>query len=320
MKIRGEQKELAEEREELEKILKSQGAGSRSSSRARSRPTRRSTATTAARKIVEREAAQAIDETELVANEPVDRRAVEARLGARGQGPRDRSAHAVVQGRRRVPARGARAAARSRRCSSTDRARLQRWSRTRCPRRADRASRCRSRSIRRTARRSRGVLIGEPEDLWLVASDAGYGFIVQLKETAASKKAGKTVLECARGRARACRRRRCPAMTRWSRSRHEGGKLLVFPVKDLPELPRGKGNKMFDIPTKKFASREDFLTAMTVVRQGQVAGRALRRSQDDDRVGGSQGLPRPARAARLGVAARLAHGGRARDRVGGQGI
>ncbi len=45
----------------------------------------------------------------------------------------------------------------------------------------------------------------------------------------------------------------------------EGGKLLVFPVKDVPELARGKGNKLFDIPTKKFASREDFLTGMTVV-------------------------------------------------------
>ena len=45
----------------------------------------------------------------------------------------------------------------------------------------------------------------------------------------------------------------------------EGGKLLVFPVKDVPELARGKGNKLFDIPTKKFASREDFLTGMAVV-------------------------------------------------------
>jgi topoisomerase-4 subunit A len=45
----------------------------------------------------------------------------------------------------------------------------------------------------------------------------------------------------------------------------EGGKLLVFPVKDVPELPRGKGNKLFDIPAKKFAAREDFLTGMTVV-------------------------------------------------------
>jgi topoisomerase IV subunit A len=36
-------------------------------------------------------------------------------------------------------------------------------------------------------------------------------------------------------------------------------------VKDVPELPRGKGNKLFDIPGKKFASREDFVTGMAVV-------------------------------------------------------
>ena len=39
----------------------------------------------------------------------------------------------------------------------------------------------------------------------------------------------------------------------------------MFPVKEVPELPRGKGNKLFDIAAKKFASREDFLTGMTVV-------------------------------------------------------
>ena len=39
----------------------------------------------------------------------------------------------------------------------------------------------------------------------------------------------------------------------------------MFPVKDVPELARGKGNKLFDIASKKFASREDFLTGMTVV-------------------------------------------------------
>ena len=86
----------------------------------------------------------------------------------------------------------------------------------------------------------------------------------------------------------------------------EGGKLLVFPVKDVPELPRGKGNKLFDIPSKKFASREDFLTGMAVVRQGQVADRASGDRKMTLELEGPQGLPRPARAARLGAAARLA--------------
>ena len=36
-----------------------------------------------------------------------------------------------------------------------------------------------------------GVLIGEPEDRWLVASDAGYGFVVRLKEMHSRNRAGK---------------------------------------------------------------------------------------------------------------------------------
>ena len=43
------------------------------------------------------------------------------------------------------------------------------------------------------------------------------------------------------------------------------GKMLAFVVKDLPEMPRGKGNKIFDIPSKKAESREETLTAIAVV-------------------------------------------------------
>src|SRR6202044_1833882 len=39
-----------------------------------------------------------------------------------------------------------------------------------------------------------GVMLGEPEDLWLLATDAGYGFTVRLKELITDRRAGKTVL------------------------------------------------------------------------------------------------------------------------------
>ncbi len=110
----------------------------------------------------------------------------------------------------------------------------------------------------------RGVMIGEPEDLWLVASDAGYGFTVRLKEAYASKKAGKTLLNLPDG-ALVLPPAPVPGDDALVAVTSEGGKLLVVPVKDVPELPRGKGNKLFDIASKKFASREDFLTGMTVV-------------------------------------------------------
>jgi topoisomerase-4 subunit A len=47
------------------------------------------------------------------------------------------------------------------------------------------------------------------------------------------------------------------------------GKLLVFPVKDLPELPRGKGNKIFGLSSKKVQSREEYLAAIAVVSPEQ---------------------------------------------------
>jgi topoisomerase-4 subunit A len=47
------------------------------------------------------------------------------------------------------------------------------------------------------------------------------------------------------------------------------GKMLAFPVKDLPELPRGKGNKIFGLSSKKVASREEYLVGIAVVAPEQ---------------------------------------------------
>ncbi len=43
------------------------------------------------------------------------------------------------------------------------------------------------------------------------------------------------------------------------------GKMLAFKVSDLPEMPKGKGNKIFDIPSKKAADRSEVLKAVAVV-------------------------------------------------------
>jgi topoisomerase IV subunit A len=47
------------------------------------------------------------------------------------------------------------------------------------------------------------------------------------------------------------------------------GKMLAFPVNDLPELPRGKGNKIFGLASKKVETREEYLTAIAVVSPEQ---------------------------------------------------
>ena len=48
------------------------------------------------------------------------------------------------------------------------------------------------------------------------------------------------------------------------------GRLLVFPVADLPELPRGKGNKIFGISTKKTLVEPETLLAIAAVAPGQT--------------------------------------------------
>ena len=43
------------------------------------------------------------------------------------------------------------------------------------------------------------------------------------------------------------------------------GRLLVFPVKELPEMARGKGNKMMSIPSARVAAREEFVQDVQVL-------------------------------------------------------
>jgi topoisomerase IV subunit A len=262
MKIRDEQKKLAEEREELESILKSKAklkkliASEIESDAAKYGDDRRT-------KIVEREAAQAIDESELIANEPAT--IVLSKGGfvrsAKGHEIDARSLTYKAGDEYQHAARG-RSVQQAVFLDSTGRAySLVAHS---LPSARGLGEPLSSRVDPPDGARWRGVMIGEPEDLWLVASDAGYGFTVRLKEAYASKKAGKTLLNIPEG-GLVLPPAPVPGDDALVAVTSEGGKLLVFPVKDVPELARGKGNKLFDIPSKKFESREDFLTGMTVV-------------------------------------------------------
>jgi topoisomerase-4 subunit A len=262
MKIRDEQKKLAEEREELEGILKSKArlkklVASEIEADAEKYGDDRRT------KIVEREAAQAIDESELVANEPAT--IVLSKGGfvrsAKGHEIDARSLTYKAGDEYQHAAKG-RSVQQAVFLDSTGRAySLVAHS---LPSARGLGEPLSSRVDPPDGAKWRGVMIGEPEDLWLVASDAGYGFTVRLKEAYASKKAGKTLLNIPDG-ALVLPPAPVPGDDALVAVTSEGGKLLVFPVKDVPELARGKGNKLFDIPTKKFASREDFLTGMAVV-------------------------------------------------------
>ncbi len=111
------------------------------------------------------------------------------------------------------------------------------------------------------------LLGGDPDGWWVLGSDAGYGFLVQLKELYANKKAGKTVLSLPSG-ARVLR----PASVQDPQTDRlaaatTAGHLLVFPAAELPVLSRGKGNKIIGIPSARAASREELVVALAAVPQ-----------------------------------------------------
>jgi topoisomerase-4 subunit A len=119
-----------------------------------------------------------------------------------------------------------------------------------------------------TGERFLSVLMGDEHARYLLASDAGYGFVVQLGEMMSRNRNGKALLTLPPG-ARPfepipvgdVETDQVVAVT-------NEGRMLVFPLKDLPELPRGKGNKIIQIPKDRACSREEYLAQLFLLPVG----------------------------------------------------
>jgi len=272
MKIREEQKALADERQKLEAIL-----ASKTKLRALVREEIEADAAEFGderrTRIVERAAAQAIEETELLANEPV------TVVLSTGGFVRSAKGHDIDPRTLSYKSGDAfQAAARGR---STQLAvfidstgRVYSLPAHALPSARGQGEPLSGRLDPPDGARFAGVLIGEPEDLWLLATDAGYGFTVRLKEMHSRNRAGKALLKVgdaalvlppapvplSEGQGLAAAR---VALV------NSEGRLLLFAASEVPELPRGKGNKLFNIASKKAQSREELLVAMTVLAPAQ---------------------------------------------------
>jgi len=110
-----------------------------------------------------------------------------------------------------------------------------------------------------------GTLIGEPAEQWLLASDAGYGFIATLEDLVSRNKAGKSILRVPAG-GRAVVPAPVPKDAECLIAAVSSiGRLLCFEMDELPELAKGKGNKLINIPAKKYKEGAEQLVAMAVV-------------------------------------------------------
>jgi len=115
-----------------------------------------------------------------------------------------------------------------------------------------------------------GLLTGNPDDRFLIASDAGYGFVARFSDLLAKNKAGKALLTLPKG----ARVLQPAAVGKGSEllvaAATNEGRMLVFPLADLPELARGKGNKIIGIPSARAAAREEMVVGLCVMSDGDV--------------------------------------------------
>jgi topoisomerase-4 subunit A len=117
-----------------------------------------------------------------------------------------------------------------------------------------------------------GLMTGDPERWWLVASDAGYGFFVQPGEVVSRAKAGKAMLRVPEGGKAlipACLDEEEFPDDTLVAAVGSAGHLLVFPAGELPEMARGKGIKVLGVPTKKFKAGEERMVSVCLLSPQQ---------------------------------------------------
>ncbi|HVT62444.1 MAG TPA: DNA gyrase C-terminal beta-propeller domain-containing protein, partial [Legionellaceae bacterium] len=113
------------------------------------------------------------------------------------------------------------------------------------------------------------VISGEPEDRIIVVSDAGYGFRTQLQALYVKNRNGKACLKLPEGSRVLSPRLISNEATDQAVCVTNTGRLLLFPIAELPELSRGKGNKLIQIPSAKVKTREEYLLDVQILRPDQ---------------------------------------------------
>lgn len=106
---------------------------------------------------------------------------------------------------------------------------------------------------------------GEPDQKILLASDAGYGFVAKIADLYVKNRNGKACIKLATN-SKIMPPRLLPNHDEvYVACATSVGRLLIFPIIELPELSRGKGNKLISIPSAKAASREEYVIDLQVL-------------------------------------------------------
>ncbi len=115
-----------------------------------------------------------------------------------------------------------------------------------------------------------GLVMGDNDKSILFASDGGYGFVASISDMYTKNKAGKALLTLPAGGEvlppciiENVADSQLVAIT-------NDGRMLVFPVTELPVLARGKGNKIIGVPGARLKAREEFVVAIAIIHGKQM--------------------------------------------------
>ncbi|RKZ97980.1 MAG: DNA topoisomerase IV subunit A [Gammaproteobacteria bacterium] len=112
------------------------------------------------------------------------------------------------------------------------------------------------------------VLAGDFDKPLLLSNTAGYGFVTTLDNLLAKNKAGKALFNLPDGA------QILPPL--WIENPNTDslavtagdGRLLVFSASEIPTLNKGKGVRLINIPQARFASKQEYLHSVVVIPEG----------------------------------------------------
>lgn len=109
------------------------------------------------------------------------------------------------------------------------------------------------------------VLLADESQCYILASDAGYGFIAANKDMISRNKAGKALLSLPANAKVLLPQKVDKSKAQSILAITNEGRMLLFSLDALPQLTKGKGNKIIGIPTERAKNREELLIHLNVI-------------------------------------------------------
>jgi len=113
------------------------------------------------------------------------------------------------------------------------------------------------------------LVMGDDDQLVLLASDVGYGFISNLGNLKSKTKSGKNSITLP-NKSKVMKIVLIEDLeSQYVAVATNRGRLLIFPITELPILSKGKGNKLIQIPATDLTARKEIVTGLCALNETQ---------------------------------------------------